>query len=399
MKSDNNSVTLRLHRLIAWLILAPVLSWPQPLQTAAQADQVEPAPAAERRAVAGTPAQMGRQLGRADAEHIRQFIPAVAKLAENLTGEDRKTIRKEAAALAEHLSGEDRALIRHMAEAAGVDFADALAANFIYSLTGEALACRQLVLWGDATVDGRLLHARNLDWTDFPGDPLRRLNRIVHYQPDEGHAYVALTWPGYLGVLTGTNTEGLTVAFNTLLPGRRQREELAEPTFFTLKRVLRTCADIEQAVALIREARPNDNGSIMISHAPSRRAVVVELVEGEVAVRQATGPWIANANHATREAGPEPAWEYDDAAKPFGPLLAGNETPLDVDAVKRLLAHPKVMLQDNIVSVIFTPDRNRMWLACGRYGAAEGPFVELAIFPNDDADGDADGDDPPTEGA
>jgi hypothetical protein len=41
----------------------------------------------------------------------------------------------------------------------------------------------------------------------------------------------------------------------------------------------------------------------------------------------------------------------------------------------------------NLVSVVFAPQQNRMWLACGSMPAARGPYREYELFPADEPGG------------
>jgi hypothetical protein len=182
-----------------------------------------------------------------------------------------------------------------------------------------------------------------------------------------------------VGVLTGTNRHGITVAFNQL--GGPRVKQPAEPAFFTLKRVLRTCKTAAEAVKLIQDAKPMDNGAVVISDATARTAEVVEIVEGKVGVRRAAKDeeMIGAANHPTTEAVPEnrrtgPAdWPMCRVARRLG-------KPLTPELMKKTLADPEVIQDINMLSVVFLPSANKMLLSCGRMRAAEGVFIEYKLF-------------------
>jgi len=209
--------------------------------------------------------------------------------------------------------------------------------------------------------------------------PLCRNHLILNVEPEGGIAYVALTWPGLIGVLTGTNRAGITAGYNELV-GLRQDVRVAEPVFLALHRVLMTCATIEEAMDLLRKAPPLGNGSILISDARRKKAVVVEVFDGHVAVREAEGEMIGNANHVTTDLGIEgieagsPTWPACTVARYLGP-------PLDTDKLQQVMSDELVMLPINILSVIFVPAQNRMLLSRGRLRAAEGEFREYELFP------------------
>lgn len=336
-------------------------------------------PPPNRLTVGGSAGEIGFQVGRKYGEVIRELHPKFVTIACVTTGHGKAVLYERAAAIATKLSEEDVLEIRGLAAGSGMRYEDVLFLNLFYSLS-QGAGCRQLAAWGEATTDGELLHARNLDWPDYPGAPLRRYNLILNVAPEDGVEYLVLTWPGLQGAITGTNAEGLTVGFNQLLPAV-EPGRLAEPTFFTLKRILRTCKSLEEALELICEARPLDNGTILISDAVARSACVVEVFNGQVGVRRADGCVIGNANHMTEEAGLEGV-PVGPASHPACDVARRMGGPLDAGKVRRVMADPHVMMDINILSAVFLPSSNRMLLSCGRMRAAQGEFREYALFPD-----------------
>lgn len=336
-----------------------------------------------RLTVAGTPAEIGAAIAQHHSDAIEQLHPQFLAIAMAMCGQDKATLYARSARIAKHLTEDDRAAIRGIADGCDLGYDDVLFLNTFYTLTTRhTIACRQLAIWGDETADGRLIHARNLDWIDYPGKPLHHNHLILNVEPAEGHRYLLLTWPGFVGAVTGTNDKGITVAFNQLIGGDR-KERLAEPAFFTMRRILQRCDNLDDAVKMLEEAKPLDDGSIMISDAAAKSAAVVEIIDGQVGVRRAGGQMIANANHRTREAGvPEP-WRVPlgDADWPAGYVAGRLTSPITVDAAQRIMADPRVCQASiNIMSVVFDPSANRMALSVAKQGAARGPFRTYTLF-------------------
>jgi hypothetical protein len=343
------------------------------------AEQQKPA----RLVVSGTPEQMGEAFGRQCGETIRKLHPLFLGSATLATGHTKGDLYRCAQDIEKHIAKEDVREMRALAEAAGMPYEDVLFLNVWYTLSINPMFCRQLALWGKWTRDGELIHARNLDWPDYPGSPLCRNNLILNVKPTDGIEYVTLAWPGLVCVLTGTNRKGVTLAFNQL-PNGPARGRVAEPTFFTLKRALRTCGSVDEVVKLIQDAKPLGNGSILVSDAQRKRAVVVDVFDANVGVREAAECIIGNANHVTTELGRDDVraanidWPACGVATMFG-------KPLVPDDVRRVMADSRVILPINIVSVVFMPSQNRMLLSCGRLRAAEGEFTEYELFPTAEA--------------
>ena len=124
--------------------------------------------------------------------------------------------------------------------------------------------------------------------------------------------------------------------------------------------------------------------SILISQANVPTAIVVEVWGGKVRVREPRegDDIIGNANHPTTD-----ACRYLRARKPAGePMCVASREiglPLNVERMQQVLAHPKVLQPNlNLVSMIFDPTMNRMFLSCGRSAAAQGTFMEHQLFPD-----------------
>lgn len=383
---DITAAKMRLRLLIAVLAAMGAAGDACAQQTLGKPVAAVPSPAtapgqfAPLRMVAeGTGHDVGLAVGRAHGEITRSLRPIFLLTAMIMTRQSAETLLSRAEELGKQLAPEDRDEIQGLAEGCGLAYRDVLFLNLFYSLTSGGLMCRQLAAWGPGTADGELMHARNLDWPDYPGKPLERNNLILNVKPKGGIEYLVLTWPGLAGVLTGTNKAGVTLAMNQLPRGKGER--LAEPTIFSLKRALRTCKSADEVVRLLRRAKPLDNASILISDARAKTAIVVDLIDGNVGVRRADSGehMIGNANHPTTdvappgEPGPGPDWPTCYAASKLG-------RPLDIQGMQQVMADPAVLQGINMISVIFAPARNKMFLSCGRMRAAEGAFIEYPLF-------------------
>lgn len=334
----------------------------------------------QRLSVAGTPEEIGTRVGQRYAPLIKGLHQLAVSVGAGDTRLPKAALYQRAALIGERLAAEDREELKALAAASGLTYEDALYMNVFYSLTTKRFACRQLAAWGEKTSGGALMHARNLDWHDYPGQPLQKHHLILNVKPTDGLEHVLLTWPGLMTALTGTNRAGITVAFNALPDGDGDR--VAEPTFFTLKRVLRTCETLDEAIALVREARPLDNGSVMISDATNKTAAVLDLWDGQVGVRRADGPLVGNANSiTTREGLTGNGWKrWIGTADTHACVIAAGLGELDAAKIRRVMTDPKVLASYNLLSVVFVPAENRMLLAAGAMPAGEGEFREYRLF-------------------
>jgi hypothetical protein len=105
------------------------------------------------------------------------------------------------------------------------------------------------------------------------------------------------------------------------------------------------------------------------------------MFNGEIGVREADKEGlISNANHGTAESGVKSLTHTSAAAAPVS-TTAEKILPLTPRKIQQVMADKAVLLQMNLLSVIFDPDNNRMWLSGGTVPAAYGTYVEYPLFP------------------
>lgn len=116
------------------------------------------------------------------------------------------------------------------------DLQDLLVANAldVFGLLG----CSSFTLWDDEVLGGGVLTARNFDWPLTGSHLLDATMLIVQHLPD-GRATAAVSWPGYVGAVTGISSTGLAAFLHvgsakiTFTP-----EPGAWPSAIALRRVL-----------------------------------------------------------------------------------------------------------------------------------------------------------------
>lgn len=145
-----------------------------------------------------------------------------------------------------------------------------------YMLVG----CSAFAVWGGESADSSLLIARNFDF--YMGDEFAENKLVLFEKPDSGYAYVSVTWPGMTGVLSGMNTEGLTVSINASkleTPGMS-----ATPVSMLAKRILQYASCIDEAWDIAGKYRTFVSESFLIGSARDGRAAVIEKTPSEMAL-------------------------------------------------------------------------------------------------------------------
>lgn len=260
--------------------------------------------------------------------------------------------------------------------------------------------CSTLAAWGPATVDGRLLHARNLD---FPGAGVWETRpTVVFCEPERGlrYGFVAARGADLPGV-TAFNEAGLVVTTHTRI---HQRVALSGASLVDLgHEIARRASTLQEAVQVASE-RPSAAGwGLLVSSASERRALLIELVPDQLeVVHPAAGePWSASTN--LYQAGPlqegevglAPGWQIQAWGRLRGLRRAAQRAlagaPLDVGSLQTLLGSHEdpevdgwtraaggVLAQSTSVqSVVVDADMRCLHLSVGRCPTGHGPYVRV----------------------
>jgi tetratricopeptide (TPR) repeat protein len=160
------------------------------------------------------------------------------------------------------------------------------------------LGCSAFAARGSYTRSGTLLVGRNFDWE--AGAHFDRNKVIVLCRPEEGLAFLSVSWPGMAGVVTGMNEERLYCSVNGAHSERRSN--IGQPVSLVVRQVLQYARDLPQAIAIIREAPVFVADSYLLADGEAGEAVVVEKAPGLASVRAMDGDVLIQANHFESEA-------------------------------------------------------------------------------------------------
>lgn len=317
--------------------------------------------------VRGTAAERGRAIGsalRPQIEHLRDEY-----LSRYFEG-DRDRAESVARDLAQALDDDERAEIDGVADGAGISRADALLFNTFLDIK-IAVGCT--VLFADTVVapQGPLM-GRNLDFGSFGvADSYDIL--LVQQWGDGRHSFASVTWPGVVGVLSGMNDRGVSVAILVSGDGRRGVRGL--PVLFLLRRILERASDAAQAESIMRAARPASANNVMVVDA-SGGAFVAEVSPDAVAIRRPDGGLLAAANSFLT-----PEQHGRGECRRYRALIEGasrKRGSLDVAGMQELLS--RVGLGPiNLQSMVFDPRRQSLWLSTEQTPASSGVYRQVDI--------------------
>ncbi len=161
----------------------------------------------------------------------------------------------------DHLPPEYKEEMQGMAEGADMSLEDVMVINTMPALLNIvfAEACCEIAFWGDATIDGKLLHVRSWDWNLYlldpeTGTPLQENMILIVRTPEVG--YASLSAPENPGAVTswnGVNEKGIVIGENTCLTGDITYQGISPA--FRMRMVLDRCATGEDALAILTSNR------------------------------------------------------------------------------------------------------------------------------------------------
>ena len=259
-------------------------------------------------------------------------------------------------------------------------------------------ACSTLSVWGEASADGRLLHARNFD---FPGTGVWEQGQaVVFCRPDDGIPYGFVTTRGAdVPAVSAFNEAGLCLTTHTRF---HQHVDFGGALIVDMcHEVIRRAETVEQAVSMLRGYRSASTWGVMVSSGRERRSALVELTARGSAVTEPTGPWLTCTNRyrasalQRSELQPSPGFmmhsdgrfqvlerhaqafaEGDGATPEALQALLGSHEDGDLPDVER--AAGGVLAQANGVhAVVLDPERQQVDVAVGDAPAGHGPWQRV----------------------
>jgi isopenicillin-N N-acyltransferase like protein len=300
--------------------------------------------------------QHGQQLG----AQVRLLNDSYLK---PMTGDNYEQAAQASLAFVPFISQPHLAEMKKLAEVSKMELKDVMFAQSFLDLD-SMMACSTVTLPAAASPDGVARFARNLD---FPSRGVAdKASVILAFHPEGRNAFVAVTWPGLIGVLSGMNEHGLTLASMEIT--RERRPPTAMPYMLLYRTVLEQCKNVDEAIALLDKTPKQTSNNLMLMDASGARAVV-EIDPDKITVRRTDDSHaLISTNHhrgvdlATRGK----CGRYDKLMD----ASSAQWGKVGVDELHKMLE--SVQQGDmTIQTMIFEPSTRKLYLATGAQSASQ----------------------------
>lgn len=163
------------------------------------------------------------------------------------------------------------------------------------------VGCSSFGTWGARSQDGRIIIGRNFDF--YVGDNFAKNKIVAFIKPQKGHAFMSVTWGGFMGVVSGMNDQGLTVTINAAKSSIPFSS--ATPVSLVAREILQYASNISEAYAIAGKRKMFVSESFLVGSAVDGKAVVIEKTPKALRMYDPGEETILCTNHFQAIAGPE----------------------------------------------------------------------------------------------
>ena len=321
----------------------------------------------------GSPEEMGTahgQLMKGEIEILRARIFAAATVASLQKGESfieqtDEAVKRTKPFVPERFYQEMDAL----AESLGYERQD------VYRLNNfmELFHCSGVAVRGKASKDGRIIHARVLDYMRDIG--LQENSTIIVFIPNNKNAWISVSYSGFVGTVTAMNEKGLAIGE---MGGGGEGKWDGLPMAFMMRRVVEECETVDEAIELMKSVPLTCDYYYVLSDAQGNLAAIEAIAETDspvVVLRPG-------------EEHPKLPGALDDVvyvsagsrAQALYEKLKENYGQIDVETMQQMIKRP-VAMNSNLHDVVFTPESLDLWHAeAGKYApACDEPYLRINL--------------------
>ncbi len=134
------------------------------------------------------------------------------------------------------------------------------------------VGCTAFGAWNFDKTNQTMIMGRNFDF--YFGDEFAKNKIILLSNPDKGYKSISITWPSFIGVVSGMNEKGLGITLNSAkseIPS-----ESGTPVSIIARDILQYASTIDEAIVICEKYDSFVSESFTISSAIDQRVVVIE---------------------------------------------------------------------------------------------------------------------------
>ena len=238
------------------------------------------------------------------------------------------------------------------------------------------LGCSALIVEPAHSATGAPIVGRNFDFPTL--GKLDKYSLLLVYRPKTGHAFASIAFPTAVGVVSGMNDAGLTLAtldVEATADGSPMFNPLGTPLACVFRRILEECTTVAEAEKLLRGEKRTTCMNLVVCD--RQQGAAFEITPKTVARRDAgEGGVVACTNHFVTKGLTvnEECWRY--------PILeAASQAPaLDVEAVHKRLDQVN-QGEFTLQTMIFEPRDLVLHLAFGKPPVSDDPLTRIELKP------------------
>jgi hypothetical protein len=255
---------------------------------------------------------------------------------------------------------------RAMAAAAKIAERDALCGNFF----SEMFHCSGVAVRGKASADGRVIHARVLDY--MRDINLQKYAVLQVYIPQGGIPWVSVGYAGMVGTVTAMNEKGLAIGE---MGGRGEGNWDGMPMTFLMREIAERAETVEQALEILRKTPRTCEYYYVISDA-KRAMAGVYATSAQIKVLQ--------PGQQDPQLPPVPEdtvmFSAGGRAKALSERLHANFGKITPDLMIEMIKRP-VAMKSNLHDAIFMPETLDLWFADAgkKTPACDEPYTKVNL--------------------
>ena len=317
--------------------------------------------------LSGSPTDIGRQQAELTGDIMKPLVEMPKRAVEELGAARQWPVIVFAANTLMKQAPRDQLIeLKELIRVGKHDYASLMVGNGLIELRRMG-GCASFVVMPKKSKTGKLLFGRNFDFPDF--NVLHKYHCIFVVKPIGKHAFVSIGYPGLVGVITGMNDAGLTVATLDVYrsgDGSPMFNPLGCPLAMTYRRILEECSTVAEAEKILQDAKRTTYMNLVVCDA--KEGKTFELSPKQVGVREPNGGTLSCTNHFRVDgmSANEKCWRYSKLME-----LRDSTPKFDVDSVHKAM-HAVNQGNFTLQTMVFEPADMKMHVVMGGKGPVSG---------------------------